>query len=167
MADNACAALAAAGAVGIALEQAAPRLARVRVGQRLEERHAPEGFSVVDDSYNASPESMLAAFAAVAERPRQGRLLAVLGEMRELGTVAQQAHLDVGRRAAETFDEVAVVDVGLGRDLAAAAGAEVVADGASAAAWVRAHARAGDVVLVKASHGVHLEELVNELAPVR
>lgn len=163
MADNACAALAAATAAGVDLEAAAERLAEVRVGQRLEERAAPEGFTVVDDSYNASPESMLAAFAAVDERPRHGRLLAVLGEMRELGPAAEAAHREVGAAAARAFDAVAVVDAGHGAHLAAAAGGELVADREAAAAWVRATARPGDVVLIKASHGVHLELLVADL----
>ena len=167
MADNACAALAAAGMAGVHLEQSAPRLAGVRVDQRLQERAAPDGFTIVDDSYNASPESMLAAFAAVAERPREGRLLAVLGEMRELGGIAVQAHRDVGREAAAVFDAAAVVDLGHGGELAESAGADLVADRAAAARWVRGHARPGDVVLIKASHGVHLEELVAELMEPR
>ena len=164
MASNACAALTAAAAAGVPIAQAAPRLAGVRVGQRLEERPTPEGFMVVDDSYNASPESMLAAFEAVAERSRTGRLYAVLGEMRELGSLAEEAHVDVGRRAGELFDGVCVVDVGRGATLAEAAGGDLVRDRAAAARWVRERAGAGDVVLVKASHGVHLEELVAELA---
>jgi UDP-N-acetylmuramoyl-tripeptide--D-alanyl-D-alanine ligase len=163
MATNALAALAAAEHAGVGLQAAAPELARVRVAQRLAEAPAPAGFRVVDDSYNASPESMLAAFAAVAERERPGRLLAVLGEMRELGSLAEPAHREVGERARAVFDAVCVVAGGSAGVLAEAAGAELVADRAAAAAWVRATARPGDVVLVKASHGVHLEELVAEL----
>lgn len=163
MATNALAAIATGARAGVELEEAARALAEVRVEGRLAERAAPAGFLLVDDSYNASPESMLAAFATVAERPHRGRLYAVLGEMRELGSLAESAHEEVGARAAEVFDGVAVVDVGLGRVLAEAAHAELVPDRAAAAAWVRAVARPGDVVLVKASHGVHLEELVAEL----
>lgn len=160
---NACAALAAAEAAGVPIAQAAGALAAVRVGRRLEELAAPGGLTVVDDSYNASPESMLAAFDAVAERPRAGRLLAVLGEMRELGVAAAAAHADVGRRAAETFDAACVVDVGWGRRLAESAGADLVAGPDAAVAWVRERARTGDVVLVKASHGLHLEAVVSAL----
>ncbi len=163
MAENACAALAAAEAAGVHLEQAAPRLHAVRVGQRLEERATPEGYTVVDDAYNASPESMLAAFEAVAERPHSGRLLAVLGEMRELGPAAEAAHQDVGRAAKLVFDALCVVDVGLGRRLAEAAGAQLVAGPEEAVRWVKEHARPGDLILVKASHGVHLEHVVADL----
>lgn len=163
MASNALAALAAAEFAGVDLEAGARALDEVRVAQRLAEQPAPAGFVVVDDSYNASPESMLAAFDTVAERPHGARLLAVLGEMRELGALAEPAHRDVGRRAAEVFDRLCVIGVGLGPVLAEAAGADLVPDREQAAAWVRENAGPGDVVLVKASHGLHLEELVAEL----
>jgi UDP-N-acetylmuramoyl-tripeptide--D-alanyl-D-alanine ligase len=106
---------------------------------------------------------MLAAFETVAERPRQGGLLALLGEMRELGSLAPEAHERIGRRARELFDRVAVVDAGEGRRLARAAGAELVPNRAAAAAWVRQAAGPGDVVLVKGSHGVALYEVVAQL----
>ena len=162
-ARNALAALAVAFAAGIPVAEAAPLLAEVRVGHRLEAVSGPGGSLLVDDAYNASPESMLAAFEALAERPRQGRLLAVLGEMRELGGAADRAHREVGERARSVFDSIAVLDVGRGRLLAEAAGAELLADLGSAANWVRTHAGAGDVVLIKASNGVRLFELVSEL----
>jgi UDP-N-acetylmuramoyl-tripeptide--D-alanyl-D-alanine ligase len=160
---NALAALAVGRFAGVALEAGAAALAGVGVPHRLQERPAPAGYVVVDDAYNASPESMLAAFEAVAERPRPGRLLALLGEMRELGALAPEAHRRVGRRAREVFDEAAVVDVGHGRLLAEAAGAELLPDRAAAVRWVRATAGPGDRVLIKASHGVALHEVVEEL----
>ena len=160
---NAAAALAACEFAGVPISAGAEALAEVRVRRRLEEKITPAGFSVIDDAYNASPESMLAAFDTVADGPRPGRLLAVLGEMRELGSLSEEAHRAVGRRAAEVFDAVSVVDGERARPMAEAAGAEVVADRAAAAAWVRQHAQPGDRVLVKASHGVRLDELVNEL----
>jgi len=162
-ARNALAALAAADHLGVPLEAGARALAEVEVDRRLQSLPAPAGFSVVDDAYNASPESMLAAFDAVSERPHPGRLLAVLGEMRELGPLAREAHLRVGARAREVFDELCVIDVGNGRLLAEAAGGELVADKPAAVRWVRSRAGAGDVVLVKASHGVALEDVVQEL----
>ena len=162
-ARNALAALVAAEHLGVALATAAPALAEVEVDRRLQSLPAAAGFSIVDDAYNASPESMLAAFDAVSEQPHRGRLLAVLGEMRELGPLAREAHQRVGERAREVFDELCVVDVGNGRLLAEAAGGELVADKPAAVRWVRSRARDGDVVLVKASHGVALEDVVEEL----
>jgi len=163
---NAAAALAACEFAGVPVAAAAEALANVRVDHRMEEVITPAGFSVIDDAYNASPESMLAAFDTVAEGPRPGKLLAVLGEMRELGSLSEEAHRRVGKRAAEVFDAVAVVDGERARPMAEAAGAEVVPDRAAALAWVRGHASPGDRVLVKASHGVRLDELVKELTAV-
>ena len=160
---NAAAALAAGDFAGVPLEIGAPALAEVDVEHRLQAIETTAGYSIVDDAYNASPESMLAAFEVVAARPRAGRLLAVLGEMRELGTLADDSHRIVGARARDVFDAVSVVDGAHARRLAEAAGAEVVPDRAAAAEWVRRNAQAGDVVLIKASHGVRLDELVKEL----
>jgi UDP-N-acetylmuramoyl-tripeptide--D-alanyl-D-alanine ligase len=160
---NAVAALAAGVFAGVPLESGAEALAKVAVDHRLQAVATPSGFVVVDDAYNASPESMLAAFAAMAERPRQGRLLAVLGEMRELGTLSAESHRAVGRRAAEVFDAVCVIDGESGLILAEAAGADIVPDRQAAVAWVRKNAREGDRVLVKGSRGIRLDEVVNEL----
>ena len=160
---NAAAALAAGDAAGVALADGAPALAAVSVEHRLHEIPTAAGFTIVDDAYNASPESMLAAFATMAERTRSGRLLAVLGHMGELGDMAGDAHRHIGQVAAATFDAIAVVDTPLGRTMAEAAHAEVVPDNAAAAAWVRAHAREGDRVLVKASRSRRLDEVVTEL----
>ena len=160
---NAAAALAACEFAGVPLEAGAEALAGVRVDHRLQEVITPAGFSIVDDAYNASPESMLAAFDTIAEGPRPGRLLAVLGEMRELGPLSEEAHRRVGRRAREVFDAVIVVDGERARPMAEAAGADVVPDRAAAAEWVRKTASPGDRVLIKASHGVRLDELIKEL----
>jgi UDP-N-acetylmuramoyl-tripeptide--D-alanyl-D-alanine ligase len=161
---NAAAALAAGEFAGVPIEVGAEALAGLRVEHRLQEVVTPGGFSIVDDAYNASPESMLAAFDTIAEGQRSGRLLAVLGEMRELGPLSEDAHRRVGKRAAEVFDAVAVVDGERARPMAEAAAAEVVPDRAAAAEWVRNHAKPGDRVLIKASHGVRLDELVKELS---
>src|SRR5437762_317689 len=160
---NAAAALAAGDFAGVPLEIGATALADVNVEHRLQEIPTPAGYSLVDDAYNASPESMFAAFQVVADKPRNGRLLAVLGEMRELGPLAGEAHRQVGQRAREVFDAVCVVDGAHARPMAEAAGAEVVPDRAAAAEWVRRNAAPGDRVLVKGSHGVRLDELVREM----
>jgi UDP-N-acetylmuramoyl-tripeptide--D-alanyl-D-alanine ligase len=160
---NALAALAAGDWVGVPIGVGADALSQVAVDHRLQEVPSRAGYVVVDDAYNASPESMLAAFAALAERPRKGRLLAVLGEMRELGQLADESHRVVGLHAAEVFDAVCVIDGERGRILAEAAGAEIVPDLAEAVLWVRRNAVEGDRILVKGSHGIHLDEVVKEL----
>lgn len=160
---NAAAALAAGEFAGVPIAEGAAALAAVEVEHRLQELPTAAGYSIVDDAYNASPESMLAAFEAMADAPRRGRLLAVLGEMGELGTLSEEAHRRVGRRAAEVFDAVCVVEGERARILAESAGAELVPDRAAAAEWVRRNARDGDRVLVKASRGIRLDEVVREL----
>jgi UDP-N-acetylmuramoyl-tripeptide--D-alanyl-D-alanine ligase len=160
---NAVAALAVGASAGVPLEQGAEALEQVAVEHRLEEVPLPGGYSIVDDAYNASPESMVAAFETLAESPRRGRLLAVLGQMAELGALAEESHRRVGRRAAEVFDAVCVVDGELARILAESAGAELVAGRPAAVDWVRRNAREGDRVLIKASRGVGLDEVVKDL----
>jgi UDP-N-acetylmuramoyl-tripeptide--D-alanyl-D-alanine ligase len=162
---NALAALAVARHWGVPLAEAIEPLAGLIVPHRLQERPMPAGYTLVDDAYNASPESMQAAFDVIAEKRAHGsgRRLALLGEMRELGGTSEEAHIRVGRQAAALFDRVAVLDAGAGRLLAEAAGADLVSDHSAAVAWVRSQARPGDIVLVKGSHGVALDEVVQEL----
>jgi UDP-N-acetylmuramoyl-tripeptide--D-alanyl-D-alanine ligase len=163
---NAVAALAAGVAAGVPLEDGAQALEQVTIEHRLEERPTAGGYSIVDDAYNASPESMLAAFEALAESPRRGRLLAVLGQMAELGALSEESHRRVGSRAAEVFDAVCVLDGERARVLAESAGAELVASRPAARDWVRRNAREGDRVLIKGSHSTHLDEVVRELTEV-
>jgi len=126
--------------------------------------------TIVDDSYNASPGSVLAALDLLAGMP--GRRLAVLGEMLELGDGHEAGHEQVGAAAAGVVDRLVVVGgagaAGIGRGardagLAAAAIAEVPDRPAGLAVLV-AELRGGDVVLVKASRGVELDLLVDDLA---
>jgi UDP-N-acetylmuramoyl-tripeptide--D-alanyl-D-alanine ligase len=160
---NAAAALAAGEFAGVPISAGAASLAEVEVEHRLQEVTTPAGYSLIDDAYNASPESMLAAFDTIAEGPRTGRLLAVLGEMRELGPMAAESHRRIGVKAAEVFAAFCVVDGENARIMAEVGGGEVVPDRAAAAAWVRRNASPGDRVLIKGSHGVRLDELVKEL----
>src|SRR4029077_1503394 len=160
---NAVAALATGVTAGVTLEDGAAALANVAVEHRLQELRSPGGYSIIDDAYNASPESMIGAFDALAESPRPGRLLAVLGQMGELGAVSEESHRRVGLRAAEVFDAVCVLDGERAGVLAESAGAELVASRPAARDWVRRNAREGDRVLVKGSHSTHLDEVVREL----
>jgi len=162
-ARNALAALAVAEFAGLSIDEGAEALANVAVPHRLQEHETSNGVVIVDDAYNASPESMLAAFETLAERPRKGRLLAVLGAMGELGSLAVESHRRVGRRAAEVFDAFAVLDSELGRVLAGASDAHLVPDKEAAVTWVKNSARRGDRVLIKASHSAGLDEVVKEL----
>lgn len=123
---------------------------------------------VLDDSYNASPDSVAAALDLLATLP--GRRIAVLGEMMELGEGTRSGHLAVGRHAASLADRLLVVGDGAA---AIAEGAQAagmapgaiarVADREAATAWLATESRPGDAILVKASRGAALDLVVDDL----
>ena len=128
----------------------------------MEVAERPDGVTVVNDAYNANPDSMRAALEAlVAMARRRRRTWAVLGEMRELGAASDAEHDEVGRLAARLgVDRLVVVGRGRARHPCTGAVAEGALDGEEsvlvpdARGRARAAARraaAGDVVLVKAS----------------
>jgi UDP-N-acetylmuramoyl-tripeptide--D-alanyl-D-alanine ligase len=128
--------------------------------------------TIVDDSYNASPGSMVAALDLLAELP--GRRVAVLGEMLELGDAHDDGHYAVGEAAGRVADLVLVVGPGAvgvaegARDAGLDAGRVLHVDDASAALEaLRPRLRDGDVVLVKASRGIGLDALVDALRTER
>ena len=108
------------------------------------------GVTYIDDTYNANPTSMVAALETFAALPVTGRRLAVLGDMFELGDRSAAFHAQVKARAKELpLDEVIFVGAqfgGLARDAAKDA--------------LAAFVRPGDTVLLKASHSMHLDELL-------
>jgi UDP-N-acetylmuramoyl-tripeptide--D-alanyl-D-alanine ligase len=132
---------------------------------RLVAVQGPGGALILDDTYNAAPPSVIAALNLLAEL--EGRRVAVLGDMLELGDYEEQGHRLVGMRAAEVADEVVAVGdrarwiadeairAGLGH------GQVTVVDDAQAAVdLLRGRIRSGDVVLVKGSRGMHMEEII-------
>jgi UDP-N-acetylmuramoyl-tripeptide--D-alanyl-D-alanine ligase len=143
----------------------------LRMGQtqlRLSAVRAASGALLLDDTYNASPESTLAALNLLAEL--EGRRVAVLGDMLELGPYEKQGHEIVGIRTAQVAE--ALVTVGpRGRLIAAAARragmrSDKVTEFESSDESIP-HLRKSltdkDVVLVKGSHGVHMERIVMAL----
>ncbi len=169
-ARNAAAAAAAASALGLTPAQIAVGLEKVRVpGGRLRViQKTPRGVRVLDDSYNANPASMKAAFATLADLAQGGRRFAVLGDMFELGPTAPALHREVGEAAAAS---------GVTRVLALGPHSAEVARGAVAAGGAAqsfddldsllrdldAELRSGDWVLVKGSHGMKMERVVQHL----
>jgi len=170
---NAAAAGAVALELGLPLDEVVERLATVRpVHRRGGQVTLPSGVRVIDDSYNASPEAMIAMLEALGRTGTSGRRVAVLGEMLELGPLADESHRRCGEAAAEVGLDVLVVVGGPGADgLAEGAIAGGMptdrlhrfADSRVAAERVPALLRPGDVVLVKGSRGTRTDVIADRL----
>jgi UDP-N-acetylmuramoyl-tripeptide--D-alanyl-D-alanine ligase len=172
MVSNALAAAAVGVELGIPLEACAEALARARMSRwRMETFETPEGILVINDAYNANPESMAAALKAATLMAGDGRVVAVLGHMAELGDIAPEEHERVGELAARLGVD-RLITVGTEAKSIAVAGLregfepDAVAsydDVEAALKDVRTHARGGDLVLVKGSRVVGLETLAEAL----
>ena len=163
---TALAAAAVATSADISPPEIAEALGRLQAGTRLKARKSYVGATVLDDAYNAAPLSMQAALDLLAEMP--GRRVAVLGDMLELGLEEEAAHRSVGTYACGRCDRL----------IAIGARARGIADGAWDAGhreiqWfehkndvvemLRNEIGADDAVLIKASHGLALETVVQAL----
>jgi UDP-N-acetylmuramoyl-tripeptide--D-alanyl-D-alanine ligase len=127
---------------------------------------------ILDDSYNSSPAALTYTLDALAKSPRTGRVVAVLGEMLELGNQSTALHEACGRHAAAVgLDRLVTVGGEPARRLGMAAIAAGVPEDAvthtttsdEAAAVVVPELRAGDLVLVKGSHGIGTDRVVARL----
>ena len=151
-------------AAGVPLDLAATALATTRLSKwRMELRELAGGATLLNDSYNANPDSTRAALDALLAI-EGGRRVAVLGEMLELGDSSEKEHRAVGAYAASRADVVLAVGAAA-RPIADGAGEGGVAlrDSNAAIDWLRGHLVAGDVVLVKASRGACLDEVAAAL----
>jgi UDP-N-acetylmuramoyl-tripeptide--D-alanyl-D-alanine ligase len=163
----------AAAAVGIAEEQSweeiVTGLQETSAHLRLVALPGPHGSILLDDTYNASPTSTIAALNLLEELP--GRKIAALGDMLELGDLEVEGHRKVGRRALEVVD--LLITVGrlgrlIGQEALACGMSEaqvfMLADNDAAITHLRKLIVVDDVVLVKGSRGMAMEEVVNALA---
>jgi UDP-N-acetylmuramoyl-tripeptide--D-alanyl-D-alanine ligase len=166
---NALAAAAASVALGFDLAEIVAGLERARPAKgRCVWREAGDVW-ILDDTYNANPVSVLAAYATAAARRRAGRLMVVLGDMLELGAVSEAAHRKAGGAAADLGTDVFI---GMGR-YAALAAEEARAAGVAetlttttfedTVAHLLKRVTAGDVVLVKGSRGMRMERVTDAL----
>ncbi len=124
-----------------------------------------DGVRLIEDCYNANPDSMRAALEALATLSEGGRKIAVLGDMLELGAISDAAHREVGAMSARGVD--CLITYGAGGALIAQGAAEAglaqvhhCTSKEEAAALLRACCRAGDTVLFKASRGMAFEEIL-------
>ena len=169
--QNALAALACADVLGMSLADACAALIHFGgVAHRQEWITLPAmGVTVIDDSYNASPDSMRAAITALQMTQTQGRKIAVLADMFELGQETLRQHYGVGQ-AVGAIDADILVTVGP-LAVAIARGAAdknpslqivSVEDRFQAAAWLEENYQAGDLILFKGSNGMKLFEIVEK-----
>lgn len=172
MVSNALAAAASGVALGVAVSECAVALKDAHVSAwRMEAFTSPDGVRVVNDAYNANPESMAAGLKAARWMARGGRMAAVLGHMAELGPISEAEHERLGELTVRLGVERLITVGEAARRIALAAvreGAppEHVAsydDPAEALADLHAWAGAGDVVLLKGSRVAGLEALAEAL----
>jgi UDP-N-acetylmuramoyl-tripeptide--D-alanyl-D-alanine ligase len=160
---NTLAALHAYAALGLPLDRAQEGASSIELSPwRGEERPLPGGGFVINDAYNANPDSMRAALVHLAERAPNRRRVAILGEMAELGDTSQSYHSAIGSLAQELDIEV----VGVGEPAAAYGPAVHVASAAAAVDAARSFIGPGDAVLVKASRAVGLEGIADEITNI-
>jgi UDP-N-acetylmuramoyl-tripeptide--D-alanyl-D-alanine ligase len=135
---------------------------------RLVAVSGPGGSTILDDTYNASPASTIAALNLLEEL--EGRKIAVLGDMLELGDYEQEGHEKVGMRALEVADVLIAVGA-LGRIIGETAvrwgmpaeQVHIVTENAEAVAVLEDMVKGDDVILVKGSRGMKMEEIVSAL----
>lgn len=172
---NAALAVAGAGAIGVSIEEAISGMASMTTtGSRLKIIDVG-GFRIIDDSYNAAPESMKSAISTLVNGDAK-RKIAVLGDMNELGEGSREMHFSVGEFAANKEVDILIV-VGE-KAQAIADGAECVMstasdrsgmsiirceDSSDAFLKLKEITKEGDLILVKASRGMALDEIVQKI----
>ena len=173
---NALAAAALARELGLGPADIADGLsaAVARSRWRMEVHGRSDGVTVINDAYNANPESVRAALEALRHLATDGRGFAVLGHMAELGDVSRASHEEIGEFAARVLgpglagliavgEEAAPILSGARRVPSFRGEALTVPDGAAALEALANQLKPGDVVLVKASRAAQLEGLAANL----
>jgi UDP-N-acetylmuramyl pentapeptide synthase len=166
MVQNALLAVAAGRAFGLSIEECAAGLATAPLAKARLQIKEIGGVQFLDDSYNANPDSMKAALRTLVELDADGKRMAVLGEMRELGDESERGHREVGETAATLkIDHV----IAIGNMAAAIAHAAkyaglkntaIVESTAEAAHLLGEIVAPGDLVLVKGSRAARTEEVI-------
>jgi UDP-N-acetylmuramoyl-tripeptide--D-alanyl-D-alanine ligase len=168
MVQNALLAVAAGRAFGLSIEECAAGLAAAPLTKARLQIREISGVQFLDDSYNANPDSMKAALRTLLELDADGKRIAVLGEMRELGSESERGHREVGETAAT---------LGVDQLITVGDAAELIAEGAriagldkvlsvpstgEAAKLLGEIAEPGDLVLVKGSRAARTEEVMEQ-----
>jgi UDP-N-acetylmuramoyl-tripeptide--D-alanyl-D-alanine ligase len=169
MVRNALLAAGAARVFGVTLEECAAGYRKLRLTKGRFEQKLVRGVHIIDDTYNANPDSMAAALRTLAQMPAAGARIAVFGQMGELGAQSEAGHRGVGETAAElgvdcvitVGDEAAMI-----ADAAYRGGVEKVRRAKTteeASGMLRELVKAGDIVLVKGSRSAKMERVVEAM----
>jgi UDP-N-acetylmuramoyl-tripeptide--D-alanyl-D-alanine ligase len=168
MVQNALLAVAAGRAFGLSIEECAAGLAAAPLTKARLQIKDIGGVQFLDDSYNANPDSMKAALRTLVELDAEGKRIAVLGEMRELGVESERGHREVGETAA-TLGVDQLITIGDVAELIAegarTAGLNKISSARStgeAAKLLGEIAEPGDLVLIKGSRAARTEEVIEQ-----
>lgn len=160
---NACAALTVGLQYGISLAEGAKALEALSASaMRLEVQRNSQGVIIVNDSYNASPASMKGALDTLAHMYCSGKRVAILGDILELGEISKEAHREVGEYARDSAEELIFIGKHASLMQEAAGRGEVYSSVEEFLATAPVY-NEGDLVLVKASRGLHFERIVEKL----
>ena len=168
MVQNALLAVAAGRIFGLSLEDCAAGLVAAPLTKARLQIKEIQGVHFLDDSYNANPDSMKAALHTLVELDVEGKRIAVLGEMRELGSESEHGHREVGETAAALKVDHLITIGNVAAEIAEAAeqaGLEksVTARSTSEAAELLSEIAApGDLVLIKGSRAARTEEVIEQ-----
>jgi UDP-N-acetylmuramoyl-tripeptide--D-alanyl-D-alanine ligase len=172
-AANALAAIAVARKMAVPEDVAIASLAVARGPDMRLQWQAAGSIRLLNDAYNANPDSMRAAIETAAAMKQSPRRIAILGDMKELGTSSDRYHREIGKCVAETHAFELLICVGAQAALIAEAARSAgfpnhsvihYPDALSASASVPMMLRDGDLVLLKASRGIHLEHIANAIS---
>lgn len=170
--SNACMAAAVGLRAGLSIEQCANALALAQSEEgRQSFKQTKQGMLVIDDAYNANPDSMKAALDTFAALSINGKRVAVLGDMGELGDLSLEAHRSVGRMAAKAGVDTLICAGELARDIAQGAidaglpeeSVQILENATDALKRVEDTLNPQDAVLVKASHFMGFNRIVEGL----
>jgi UDP-N-acetylmuramoyl-tripeptide--D-alanyl-D-alanine ligase len=164
MVQNAMLAVAAGRAFGVSLEDCAAGLASAPLTKARLQIREINGVQFLDDSYNANPDSMKAALRTLVELDAEGKRIAVLGKMLELGAESQRGHREVGEAAAILgIDHLIAIgddDLAQGAQDAGLVNAMTASDTSEAAELLAEIVSPGDLVLVKGSRSARTERVI-------
>lgn len=166
---NSLVGMAVADYLGLDLNKAAKSFADFK-GIRQVIIDIPDKYTIIDDTYNASPDSMKASLNVLSELETDGRKIAVLGDMFELGARSEEYHYQVGTFLADKdIDELVVVGelsqniVRAVMDRESKIKCYSFRDNGEVTLYLLSVMRPGDVVLIKGSNGMNLKEIVSNM----